>query len=295
VSLGEWSKGVLTDLGTPPGLSGGFNRVRPFGINNSGAIVGTIYTSAGPVPSRTFIYNGGRFMVLPLVDPTDGGGAAIGINSRGEVVGYDNTSSNSVKGWLWSNGAYSSLPVYGTDTAALGINSSGTIIGNRTLTFIQRLLAGHYCCAGESGYVVSHGTTEYLTGYLMAINERGEVAGASTSRADGTATVFKNGIATSILSLPSCGFGINSSADIVGVYRPTEANRHAFFWSPQSGAFDVTPAGYRYALAAAINDRGDILGYGETLSGTLQYFLLTPDPKGELAPKKLMASPSAGR
>ena len=42
VSLGEWSNGVLINLGTAPGLPSNFNRVRPFGINNSGAIVGTI-------------------------------------------------------------------------------------------------------------------------------------------------------------------------------------------------------------------------------------------------------------
>src|SRR6266446_4960947 len=128
VSLAEWSNGMLTNLGVPPGLpSHDFNRFRVFGINNPGAIVGTIHTSAGDLPSRSFIYDRGRFTVLPLVDPTDLGGAAIGINNRGEVVGYDRTSSHNAIGWLWSNGAYSSLPVSGTNTAALGINSSGTI------------------------------------------------------------------------------------------------------------------------------------------------------------------------
>src|SRR6266849_4447254 len=109
-------------------------------LSNSGAVVGTIHTSAGDLPSRWFIYERGRFTVLPLADPTDLGGAAIGINNRGEVVGYDHTLSNSVMGWLWSNGTYSRLPVSGTSTTALGINSSGTIIGNRRLRLIRRLL-----------------------------------------------------------------------------------------------------------------------------------------------------------
>ena len=95
VSLAEWSKGVLTNLGVPPGLpSHDFNIPRVFGINDCGAVVGTIHTSAGDIPSRWFIYDRGRFTVLPLADPTDLGGAAIGINNRGEVVGYDHTSSN---------------------------------------------------------------------------------------------------------------------------------------------------------------------------------------------------------
>ena len=158
-----------------------------FGINDCGAVVGTIHTSAGDLPSRWFMYERGRFTVLPLADPTDLGGAAIGINNRGEVVGYDHTSSNRVTGWLWSNGAYSSLPVSGTSTTALGINSSGTIIGNRRLRLIRRLLTGQLRSTGERGYVLSHGTTQYLNGFVYAINDLGEAAGGSVSdgRGDG--------------------------------------------------------------------------------------------------------------
>jgi len=296
VSLAEWSKGALTDLGVPPGLpSHDFNIPRVFGINDSGAIVGAVRTSAGDLPSRWFIHDRGRFTVLPLADPTDLGGAAIGINNRGEVVGYDHTSSNKVTGWLWSNGAYSSLPVSGTNTAALGINSSGTIIGNRRLRLIRRLLTGQWRRTGERGYVLSRGTIQYLTGFVYAINNLGEAAGGSISDGKAMATVFKNGIATVILSLPSSAVGINSSAIVVGSYEPAGYNRrHLFRWSANSGAFDLTPDGYRSAAAAAINDRGDVLGYGETLSGKSQYFLLAPDPNGGLTPKALITAPSAG-
>jgi hypothetical protein len=56
----------------------------------------------------------------------------------------------------------------------------------------------------------------------------------------------------------------------------------------------LTPDGYRSAEAAAINDRGDILGFGETLSGKSQYFLLTPDPDGGLTQKPLITAPPSG-
>jgi len=296
VSLAEWSNGVLTNLGVPPGLpSQEFNLPRVFGINDCGTVVGTIHTSAGDLPSRWFIYDRGRFTVLPLADPTDLGGAAIGINNRGEVVGYDHTSSNRVIGWLWSNGAYSSLPVSGTSTAALGINSSGIIIGNRRLRFIRRLFTGQLRCKGERGYVLSRGTTQYLNGFVYAINDSGEAAGGSISDGQAMATVFKNGIATVIVSLPSHAVGINSAASVVGSYQPAGYNRrHLFRWSANSGAFDLTPDGYRSAEAAAINGRGDILGFGETVSGKSQYFLLTPDPNGGLTPKALITAPLAG-
>jgi hypothetical protein len=293
ISPGKWSKGVLTNLGGPPGLHSGFNRVRPFGINDSGAIVGGIYTSAGEWPARAFVHREGSYAVLPLLHPMDVGGVAIGINDRGEVTGFDRTSNHNTQGWLWSDGAYTSLRVSGTNTVAVGINSSGMVVGYRRVNFIQRLLTGQFRRSGNMGFVLSHGATQYLNGPVHAINDLGVAAGASTSRhhvmttrlkREATATVFKDGIATSILSLPSAAFGINSAGDVIGSYRAASGSR-AFIWSPRCGAFDITPARYRSAVAAAINNRGDILGYGETASGAPEDFLLTPDPDGELMPK----------
>ena len=293
VSLAEWSKGVLTTLDIPPGLpSQDFNLPRVFGINDHGAVVGTIHTSAGDLPSRWFIYDRGGFNVLPLADPTDLGGSAIGINNWGEVVGFDHTSSKRLKGWLWSNGAYSSLPVSGTSTSAFAINSSGTIIGNRRLRFIRRLFDGQLRYKGERGYVLSRGSTQYVNGFVYAINNSDEAAGGSICGGQAMAAVFKNGVATVILNMPSSAVGINSAASVAGWYQSAGYNRrHLFRWSAEFGAFDLTPAGYCSAQAAAINDRGDILGFGETVSGKSKYFLLTPDPNGELSPKALITVP----
>jgi hypothetical protein len=287
VSLAEWRQDGLNDRGVPPGLpSPDFNRPRVFGMNNSGAIVGTVHTSAGDLPSRSFIYDRGHFTVLPLADPTDLGSAAIGINSRGDVVGYHHTRRNKLTSWLWSNGAYSSLPVSGTSTTALAINSSGTIIGNRTLSFLRRLLSGQLSCTGQRGYVLNQGTIKHLNGFVYAINDSGEAAGGSSSDGKTMATVYKNGIATVILDLPSYAVGINSSAEVVGFYQPAgQSLRHLFIWSENSGAFDLTPDGYRSADAAGINDRGEVLGFGETMGDKKQYFLLRPDLDGVLAPK----------
>jgi uncharacterized membrane protein len=296
VSLAEWSNGVLSNLGVPPGLpSLDFNTPRVFGLNDCGAVVGTVRTTSGVLPSRSFIYDRGRFTVLPLVEPTNLGGAAIGINNSGDVVGYDHTSNNRIVGWLWSNGSYSILPVSGTNTTALGINSSGTIIGNRRLRLIRRLLTGQFSITGERGYVIRNATTLHLPGFVNAINDLGEAAGGCRSDGQSMAAVFKNGVATKILRMPSWAVGINIAASVVGSCQPDGSKRRRLFrWSANSGAFDLTPDGYRSAEAAAINDRGDILGFGVTLSVKSQYFLLTPDPNGGLTPKALITTPPAG-
>jgi uncharacterized membrane protein len=288
VSLAQWSQGELTNLSVPSDFqSSEYNKPRVFGMNDCGAVVGTIHTSASDLPSRWFVYDRGSFTVLPLADPTDRGGAAIRITNRGEVVGYDHTSSNRLAAWLWSNGAYSKLPVSGTSTAALGINSSGTIIGNRRLRFIRRIVTGQLRSTGERGFVISHGATQYLPGFVNAINDLGEMAGGTIADGKGVAAVFNNGIPSVILGAPSSAVGINSAGSVVGSYLPADNNRRRLFrWSAKLGAFDLTPDGYSYAEAAALNDRGDILGFGEMLTGESRYFLLTPNPNGSLTAKK---------
>jgi hypothetical protein len=254
--------------------------VQPFGINDSGAIVGTVHVTGHGVPSVSFIYSHGSFTVLPLLNSTDTGAVATGINNAGRVVGYD-VSSNGARPWLWSGGAYFSVPVSGISATALAINSSGAIIGNRVTN----------CCSGQTGYIFSHGATQYLTvGALNAINNAGVAVGVSSSVGPPpqTATIFENDSATSILNQDSSASGINSAGDVVGSYQAANTV-HAFIWEPNLGPFDVTPPGYQNASAFAINDQGDILGNG-TLPGEIfgQFFLLTPDPHGVLTPKPIL-------
>lgn len=293
VSLAKWSEGALTNLGVPPGFpSPEFSIPRVFGINDYAAVVGTIHTPGGDLPSRSFIYDRNRFTVLPLAHPGNLGGAAIGINNQGDVVGYDHTSNNRLAGWLWSKGVYSSLPVSGTSTVALGINPGGIIIGNRRLSYMRRLLTGQLRRTGERGFVLGGDATQHLAGFVCAINELGEAAGGSVSDGQVTVTIYKNGIATVIPGLRGFAVGINSSATVVGSFQPAGENRrHLFKWSAEWGAFDITPAGYRSAEAAAINNRGDILGFGETQGGVSGYFLITPDSNGALMPIALTTGP----
>lgn len=295
VSLAIWADGVLTGLGRTPGVpSRDFNRPRVFGMNSAGAIVGTVHTAAGDLPSRWFIYDRGCFTVLPLSDPTDLGGGAIGINIRGEVVGYHHTSRHRQTGWLWYDGHYSRLPVAGVNTVALGINSSGVIIGNQSLSLARRLLTGQILNKGQRGYVLDQGTLRSLSGFVYAINDLGEAAGGSRIHGTSMATVFKGGRSSVIVSAPSYAVGINSATEVVGFYHPAgHDHRRLFIWSDDCGALDLTPAGYRRAEAAAINIRGDVLGFGETLSGRSEYFLLTPAADGALTPGALINTAGA--
>ena len=214
--------------------------------------------------------------------PEDLGGAAIGINNRGDVVGYDHTSNNRLVGWLWSNGGYSSLPVCGTNTAALGINSSGIIIGNRRFRLMRRLLTGQLGRTGERGFILCGGTTQHLAGFVYAINDFGEAVGGSASEGKVMATIYKNGIATVIPDLRGFAVGINSSACVVGSFQPArDSGRHLFKWSANSGAFDMTPEGYLSAEAAAINRPWPTSWvFGETMGGKFPVLFAHAGPRG---------------
>jgi probable HAF family extracellular repeat protein len=79
----------------------------------------------------------------------------------------------------------------------------------------------------------------------------------------------------------SAAEGINNAGQVVGA-SDFSGRLHAFVWSPSTGMLDLNsliPAnsGWVLEFAYAINDLGQIVGYG-TLNGqqTPEAFLLTP-------------------
>jgi uncharacterized membrane protein len=260
------------------------NRVTPFGINDSGTVVGTITGAAGGVPSVAFSFASGHFTILPLADPSDAGGIATGINASGRITGYDSTAFGS-RAWTWASGSYAPVVVPGSSNAlALGINSGGTVIGAYTAD----------CCptVGEHGFIVTGAQTYLLNGAANGINDAGTVAGSLDTQSGATAALFVNGVATSILSRPSTATSINFAGDVVADY-DTASGERVFRWSPTTGAVDLTPAGFQFTVALGINNLGDILEMGETSGGVFEDLLLTPDPNGVLSSKPLVPPQAA--
>jgi uncharacterized membrane protein len=142
--------------------------------------------------------------------------------------------------------------------------------------------------------VLDQGTVRFLSGFVYAINDLGEAAGGRRTHGTSLATVFRNGRSAVIVGSPSYAVGINNAAEVVGFYQPAgHEHRRLFIWSDDCGPLDLTPTGYRRAEAAAINNRGDVLGFGETLDGRSEYFLLTPAVDGVLTPLALINTPPA--
>lgn len=280
-SLGLWSNGSFLDLGLPSSLPPEFNIVQATAMNDSGVIVGTVRTAAGGVGSRAFVYSGGTFNVLGLVDSSDIGGIATGVNASGQVVGYDNSASNNIRAWSWSAGSYSAVAVSGIATVAQDVNSSGVIVGNRVTD-----------CCSMTGFFAGSVSASDVDGTIQAVNDAGVAVGSSNPSGSARARLFANGTSTSILTVPSTAKDINNLNQTVGWYQPQGVSGpRLFLWDEINGAVDLMPDGYEFTLGTGINDLGQIVGYGRTSAGLYQSFLLSPDQNGELIGRDLIPSP----
>jgi uncharacterized membrane protein len=237
-------------------------------------------------------------------------GAVQGINATGQVVGSTGTSSFSETAGLWSPtspngtaGTFTSLgvPASHTTSQGLGINSFGQVVGNADyLTGDWRAILWTPTTAnGTSGSWVN--VFDFLS-EGRAINDRGQVAGSNLQDLYLWTPTVPNGTtgtATNLGHLPGTEmkpFSISSGGSIVGT---TQSSQIAFLWEPSvpngsSGTlWDLSSflspndaANWQLSEARGINDRGQIVGYGQYdpdgpggAAATTRMFLLTPVPE----------------
>jgi hypothetical protein len=120
----------------------------------------------------------GRFTFTILDVPGQLDTYALGLNDRGEVVGYSDSSAGQAN-FIWSNGVFSHAPAYGGNsvTQLNAINDRGTAVGFSVGAY------GSYDTAIGYAYDVHTGVTTpipVVPGYTMfptGINATGTVAG----------------------------------------------------------------------------------------------------------------------
>jgi hypothetical protein len=104
----------------------GAGATEAYGINNTGIIVGGYSTSVG---NQAFALIGSRFKD---VTPPPGGYSlvyATGINSLGEIVGWDDSAN--ISGFSYKNGKFQTITVPGSIwTEVWGVNDRGVVVGS---------------------------------------------------------------------------------------------------------------------------------------------------------------------
>ena len=287
-----WQKGAMVDLGT----LGGQNSLVPVAnhtVNERDAVIGNSETST-PDPNGEDLCGLGTFFIcLPFVWqedvltalPTLGGnnGNAGGINNRGQIVGTVETPNfdpcslpfaQQIQAVIWEHGVVQEVlpPLGGTAAAANAINDNGQVVGE------SGCVSGNtYAVIWQHGRAINLGSLGGVTGNLaFDINNKGQVVGQSDLPGDTLhhAFLWQKGVMTDLGSLSdalptSQAIGINNQGQVVGFSQNAaaeDASSVAVLW--ENGTITdlntVIPAGSSLFLmeATAINDRGEIAGFG---------------------------------
>ena len=260
----------------------------PGGINGQGLAVGESENSSG-VYLAVLWTNGEPLDLGTLAGRTDS--AAFAINASGEVVGYSTRPRSTTEAFLWTKATgmqgLGFLPG-GDYSIAEGINRFGRVVGQSATNLNQGLYA--FIWSKTTGMKSLGKLPGYDSSGAAAINDLGQVAGESdciSCRLYTHATLWSKakGSILDLGVLPGAAYSyahaINNVGQVVGTVADTNNQFRAYVWSPSTGMLDLNnliPAnsGWLLNTANAINDQGQIVGYG-TLNGFVpEAFLLTP-------------------
>ena len=298
-AIAQTPRYTVTDLGALGPLG------QPYFITNNGLISGTAAVAGGAEQSALW-YAG---LKGNIGTPGLGGqnSIAFGANERGQAVGLAQTSTADPNGEdfcgikalglpssgttclpsLWQYGVMVPLPTLGGNNGeANQVNRRGDVAG-----FAENNTLDPSCPAPQKfqfePVIWQQGEIQQLPtlggdpdGVAMAINDNGQVAGASGTCAPfnqntllniqpNHALLWETGTVTDLGNLGGTakGFGnlsfnINNQGQVIGVSGVRgDANFHGFLWTKATGMQDLgTLPGDANSTAIGINDSGDVVG-----------------------------------
>ena len=198
-------------------------------------------------------------------------------------------------GFLWQDDAMTPLPTLGGNNSyAAGINNRGQAVGIAENTTLDSscLIAPQVLDWKPVIWGPEKGQITELpllpgdsTGAAIAINDKGQVAGASgmcksPSLANAVHAVLWDG--GSVIDLGSLGgtthsaaTAINGHGDVVGISNlPGDVNSHAFLWTKARGMKDLgTLTGDVFSAAFGINNKDQVVGLSCDVNGNCRGFL----------------------
>lgn len=279
-----WTNGKLTDLGTLGG-SGSM----AYSVNDRGHVVGGAETAEGT--TRAFLWEQGRMHDLGTL-PGFSHSVAMAINYQGQVVGRAYTPTKEPywawpsRAFLWERGNMHDLgtPAGCTFSRAYDINDRGQVVG-WALNRRQQTTA----CLWEHGRIMDLGARSgYALSVAMAINNGGQIVGNAGNSAETIGAVLwqvgqvqRLGVLAS--ETYSKATAISNTGEVVGDARAGNEFVPCFRWSRRRKMQNLSTllpehSGWYLQHAFAMNDRGQVLAWGDYKDRTERLCLLTPAP-----------------
>jgi probable HAF family extracellular repeat protein len=258
-----YTHGTMVDLGAS-GASAAY------GINDHGDVVGS--------GNGAFFYHNG--VMTDIVGPYS---TAYGINNLGQIVGqYLDTAAQRYHSFIYTNGTLTGLATPGDSSAGQVINDSGTVAGYYWA--LTRLGQGTFPFEYSDGTFTDIHGFGGLNNWIGGINKSGQVVGTSSPEAGGTseqAFLYSDGKLTRLGPEQSVAYAINDSGTVVGAVESAQGGPAILFPDGWTNLNTLIPPGTGWTLgyARAINDAGQIAGYGRVANGDFDAFLLTPVPE----------------
>ncbi len=258
------------------------------GINNHSEIVGAYRIVP---PRHALLIKDGQY--IPLAPNTVLGtnfSEAFKSNDRGDVVGQYIGDDGFTHGFLLSEGVVTTLDFPGaSDTLALGINESGTVVGYWDLLDANGNLLAAHGFKWKDGVFTEVDFPGSADTFVFGINARGDLVGVWDSGLTSPIShgfVCPKGRQCFSFDVPVAGAtltqadDINAHGEIAGVYLDVNGVAHAFLIAGANfTSFDFP--GATDTLAFGINSAGQIVGRYDVADGSIHGFLAQPPRKGK--------------
>ena len=278
-----FSGGKVQDLGRfgtapvmpQPGI------VRANSINDRGEVVGT--TDIDNYAGGQFLYSNGVLQQLPYSTQN-------AIANNGDRAGGPDSNNHA---YLYSNGAYKDLGTLGgIGSRAFALNNVGQVVGYAEVSSVISVPYTAFLYQNGKMQDIGKDTGLYnSTGY--GINDSGVVVGAgqvvSGDYLNYRAFIWQNGHSQTLGTLggaSSDALAVNKYGIVVGYSDLSNRTTDPFVYQNGQMSDLFAGTGWTSGQATAINDSGQIVGFGVSPSGHTRAFLATP--KAAPAPGSLL-------